>query len=358
MIKSYLLILLIGALLQGCSHLGPETIPRDRFDYNTAISDSWKQQTLMNIVKLRYADVPLFVEVASIVSGYTLESSANIAGTAALGPGSTGDSLFLGGSSKFTDRPTITYAPITGDQFNLAFMRPIPPDAILFLMQSGWPVDLIFPLTVDSINGHRSQVRAGANKRAGDTDYYRLINLLREVQKSGASGMRIEKGEDNKESTVLFFHKELLSPELQAALTEINTLLGLKHGLSEAKVNYGFIARDDAEIAMITRSMLHILVTLATQIDVPPEHVTEGRTPASAPQTHNDGEQVPRLLKVGYSSEKPDNAFSAVKYRDYWYWIDDRDFNSKRTMTFLMILFSLGETGDKQGLPLVTIPAG
>jgi hypothetical protein len=29
----------------GCMHLGPRTIPVDRFDYSTSIADSWKQQT-------------------------------------------------------------------------------------------------------------------------------------------------------------------------------------------------------------------------------------------------------------------------------------------------------------------------
>ena len=57
-----------------CTSLGPNTLAKDRFDYNEAISDSWKEQTLLNIVKLRYADMPLFVEVASIVSGKTLET--------------------------------------------------------------------------------------------------------------------------------------------------------------------------------------------------------------------------------------------------------------------------------------------
>jgi len=45
----------LTVLMSGCSSLGPGTVSRDRFDYNTAISDSWKEQTPLNIVKIRYA---------------------------------------------------------------------------------------------------------------------------------------------------------------------------------------------------------------------------------------------------------------------------------------------------------------
>jgi hypothetical protein len=175
-------------LVTGCTTIGPQSVERDRFDYNSAISNSWKEQTLLNIVKIRYADMPLFVEVASVVSGYTLEGSVNLGGTASSSSAVQGDFLSLGTQGKYTDRPTITYAPITGQKFNKSFMTPIPPGAVLFLTQSGWPVDLILPLTVDSVNGLRSHISAGANKRTGDPDYYRVIELLRRIQKSGAVG--------------------------------------------------------------------------------------------------------------------------------------------------------------------------
>ena len=107
--------------LVACTSIGPSTIPRDRFDYNAAISNSWKDQTLLNIVKLRYADMPLFVEVASVVGGYTLESQVG-AGFAQAEVGGDSEGLgALSGSAKYTDRPTITYAPITGQGFNVSF---------------------------------------------------------------------------------------------------------------------------------------------------------------------------------------------------------------------------------------------
>ncbi len=345
-------------LITGCTHIGPKTVPRDRFDYNTAIADSWKEQTLLNIVKIRYADMPLFVEVASIVSGYTLESSVNLGGTVSSQDAVQGDFFSLGTAGKYTDRPTITYAPITGQQFNKSFMTPIPPGAILFLMQSGWPVDMVFPVTVDSINGLRSRVTAGTNQRSGDPVFYRVIALLRKIQKSGAVGMRIVKGKDEKETTVMFFHQKNITPEIEATLQEVNRLLGLKPGAKEIQVTYGLIPASDREIAMLTRSMLQIMVELATQIDVPPQHVTEGQTIPSWVQIGSAEEKIGQLIKIHSSPKQPENAFTAVKYEDHWFWIDKRDFKSKRTFAFLMILFSLTETGGKEGLPLVTIPAG
>ena len=156
----------------------------------------------------------------------------------------------------------------------------------------------------------------------------------------------------------MFFHHENLTPEIEAALQELNSLLGLQPGEQEIRVTYGVIPQGDQEIAMLTRSMLQIMIELATQIDVPPQHVTEGRTIPSTATLDRTEEKIDRLVRINSSADKPEDAFTAVNYKDHWFWIDDRDFKTKRAFAFLMILFSLTETGGKEGLPLVTIPAG
>lgn len=347
-----------GFLFSGCTNIGPHTVPRDRFDYNTAITSSWKEQTLLNIVRLRYADMPLFVDVASVVSGYTLEGSVGLSGNVGLDNAAGGDFLNMGTTGKFTDRPTITYTPITGQKFNVSFMTPIPPRVILFLMHTGWPVDLIFPLTVDSINGLRARVTAGVSQREGDSDFYRVISLLRKIQKSGSAGMRVVKKEGERETTIMVFHRESMSPEIEKALKEVDILLGVNPEASEMSIIYGLLPQNDHEIAMLTRSMLHIMVNLATMVDVPPQHITEGRTIPSLPVSDSTKTLIGQGINIRSSVDKPKDAYAAVKYEDHWFWIDDTDYKSKRIFTFLMILFSTTEGGPRDNLPLVTIPAG
>ena len=71
---------LVGAtlLLSACAGYGPTTISRDRFDYTAAISDSWKHQMLFNMVKIRYGDAPVFMDVTSVISQYQIAGQINL----------------------------------------------------------------------------------------------------------------------------------------------------------------------------------------------------------------------------------------------------------------------------------------
>src|SRR6185295_17536453 len=75
-----LLTALFALFVVGCKSIGPGMIARDRADYSSSISESWKRQTLLNIVKLRYVDPPIFVDVGQIVAGYSLETSISAGG--------------------------------------------------------------------------------------------------------------------------------------------------------------------------------------------------------------------------------------------------------------------------------------
>jgi hypothetical protein len=85
MTQTLLLLIVLG--LAGCVSIGPGTVTRDRFDYSSAVAESWKSQMLMNLVKLRYGDTPVFLDVGQIISGYTVEGTLSAIGTLFSAPG-------------------------------------------------------------------------------------------------------------------------------------------------------------------------------------------------------------------------------------------------------------------------------
>jgi len=72
--------------------------------------------------------------------------------------------------------------------------------------------------------------------------------------------MKIVKKADQEESTVLFFYRENIPAEIASAFEELRHLLGLRLGLGEITVSYGFLPATDREMAILTRSMMQIMV--------------------------------------------------------------------------------------------------
>jgi hypothetical protein len=62
-------------------------------------------------------------------------------------------------------------------------------------------------------------------------------------------------------------------------------------------------------------------------------------------------------LRIKCSTEKPANAFAAVHYRNKWFWVDDRDWRTKRALSAVIFMFTMAEPRGNEQLPLITIPA-
>jgi hypothetical protein len=179
---------------------------------------------------------------------------------------------------------------------------------------------------------------------------------LRRLQASGIIDLRVELSSETKQAgTIMTISQKDLPPEVQADRDLVRKLLGLRPNLEEFKIVYGSLSRKDDEIAMQTRSVFQLLNQLGANVEVPPEHITERRTYPPIPESGEMTRSMPPLISIHAEKSRPSDAFAAVKYRDYWYWIDDRDFRSKGIFTFLMIIMTLSEKGEKVQAPIVTI---
>jgi hypothetical protein len=349
LVVSMVFLALISA---GCAGVGPGTVARDRFDYVTAISSSWKRQTLLNLIKTRYVDAPVFMDVTSVINQYSLEGEVNLSANWVDSPGL--DSRSVGGTAKYADRPTITYSPLMGEKFTKSFMAPIPVPGILFLLQSGYAADRVLRLCVHTINGIQNSYGSATVGHPADPRFLELITAMRNIQKGGGLGMRV-RHVDEKQAFVIFF-RTMSDPDLIENLQKVRELLGIDPQVNDLKVVYGSHAENNQEIAILSRSMLQVSVDLASSVEVPERDVAEGRV--YLPQQQYRAEAaMPPLMRIRYSEEQPTEAHVAVPYRGGWFWIDDRDFPSKQTFFSYMLLSSLTETGTQSAAPIVTVPA-
>jgi hypothetical protein len=360
-VRSRLLLLALAALTlpasSGCRHLGPRSITADRIPYNEAVASSWKEQALLNVVKLRYMDTPFFIDVPQITAGYQFVGTATTNGgifppVSNLSSFAQQLGLTLNLQAAYQDRPTISYQPQTGSQFIRNLTTPINPGSVLFLLQSGYPADFVFNLTVDSINGVKNRSASGGQLRPADPGFDRAVQSIRKAQLSGHVGIRVQRDKDQKDSVAFFIHDKDIDPALAAEMAEVRKLFRLSPDQSDFRVTFGATAANPNEIAILSRSVLRILQELSTFVDVPVEHQAAGIAPPLA--------AVPSdapLFQVLSGPKKPCDPFVAVCYEGRWFWIEKSDSRSKRTLASLLVLLALADTGAKENLPVITIQA-
>jgi hypothetical protein len=132
-------------------------------------------------------------------------------------------------------------------------------------------------------------------------------------------------------------------------------LLGLAEDASDFQITYGLLPRNRNEVAVLSRSMMEIMLQLGFGIDLPAAHAAGVRALPGQWQAGNA--QAKPLVHIFSGTKAPADAYAVVPYKGYWYWIDDDDIASKRIFTFLLILFSLAETGQTTAAPVVTVPS-
>jgi hypothetical protein len=235
--------------------------------------------------------------------------------------------------------------PLTGDRVLRDLVEPVPPANIFRLMQSGYAADFVLALGVDSLNGVRNRSFRGGRPYPADAEFTRVLDLLRQIQETGGVGLRATAG-SNRDSGVVLVLREESVPE------ETLRLLKLPEKRDRFTLVYSPLPAAPEELAVGSRSILQMMMALATYVEVPREDVEQRRT---VPMPAANAESTP-LLRVHCSQGKPPDAFVSIEYRRRWFWVDDRDWQSKRTLSTMLFLFTLSDSRSQDQAPLLTIP--
>lgn len=343
-------------LVTGCVSIGSKTIDVDQYNYNLAINRGLNEQMLLNLVQMRYGDSPMFLRISNVVNSYSVEEQVSAVGSFSLGDGS--DTASISPFLKYTDRPTITYVPLTGAQFAKSLLVPIPDSAILSFIDMGWSAEWVFRMCIRSVNGIFNRIVHMDGSLEHDRKFMLLVKTFRRLQTANAIQSWSREVEEKTVQYMAFENSENDS-SIENDIELVVKLLGLDPELSEYRI--GFTPDGDryAEIKIYGRSLYEILISLAMEIHVPDKDVERKVVPATPDFKDLGGEEEPGpLIEIQASSEEPEGAFISIRYRGSWFWIEDSDYASKRLFSVLMGLFMITESGTGDFAPVLTIPAG
>ncbi len=334
--------------LFACATVGPNSIPRDQFNFNAAINAASSEQLLLNLVRLRYNEQPTFLKVSSVVNQYTRSAAANVSGTT--GDGFSGNSVGGGVGASWSNTPTITYLPISGKEFSQNLLTPLPPGSLLGLIQSGWPIDLVMKTAVWTINGVHDEVARPSGRREADPELEELWEIWRDLTSKAVIGFK--RNAANSQGAELFIRRRDTDAHA-SQIARFREILNLTDTVNSYPIRYGLIQEDPTEIVVITGSVWEIMLNLTWYWEAPIEHVASGRTESGYEK--QDPTALPPIA-VKFSKEKPDDAYIDVFTNDYWYYIDQNDRQSKRYFSFIHLILNLVENQIPNQAPTLTLP--
>ncbi len=359
--KKILIITICFLSLYGCqSVFGPGALKNTHPAYNQAIAQTLNEQMLFNLVRLKYRDQAYFLKINSVTAALTLNSSIGVGTTFDLAPGGNliRPSLAFG----YSDKPTISFQPLQGEDFLKSVMSSISLDALLVMTQSGWNLQRVFGLCVERINNIQNAPRASGPTPANEPEYKQFKNLLSLIRKLQIEG-NLAFGSANNSGENQLIAEIKVTDSNQKTIQELLSILNLKQTNESSitiKLNNNFIQSSSNEISVRTRSISSILFYLSQNIEIPETHINAGLVTITKNQKNQNfnWSQTPAgsVFRIKSSETYPKNAFLAIPYRNYWFYLADNDLESKSTFMLLTQLFDLQAGQTKYSGPTLTLP--
>lgn len=357
------LLALLALAASGCATgLGPKAVRSERPDYNTQIRRSGDAEMLLNLVRLRYNDSPLFLELGTVVAQYSYDTSFNAGGN--VGGGTT-----IGGGLGYTEKPTVTYTPLTGDQFATRMLTPIPLDSFMLFEQTGWSGERLLLVTVQRANDLFNAPTASGPTPDRPPAYQAFADFadrFDRLHSAGLLGLNWEMGEHDTGPAArnsrfwVRWPADRNSP-LAADVAALRRQLNLPPGRDNFRLTAYPFRRQPTEVGLRCRSLLGVLYFLAQSVEPPAPHLKAGLltvTKDDQGRPFDWSKVTGKVMTIHSQKHRPWNAYLAVQHRGWWFYIAEDDQSSKATFTLLNFLFSLQAATGKGNAPMLTLPVG
>jgi len=392
-----LLFCVLFIMSVGCNK-GPDAMRASRILYNDSLQQTERRELLLNLVRLRYAESPEFLGVSSISTQFSYDFTVSVGGVFGTDAGDPTHLGTPGVGAGFSERPTITFIPRTDPEFAQQLLTPLDPGVLVNLINYGWAMDRTLRVTVKTIN----ELNNGTTREFSETkdeddliQFARAAKILNTLNKKGDLSLTTEdhteklSGPLNKEEIhsqdILAADKEgyhlkyseeeqsyfliRKNPVIVLSLKEnalndplvrkMEDLLNLQPGLKKYIIHDKTNSVQKDSLMVRTRSILGILAYLSQGVEVPPSHLRLLGGAKNKETLKATNTILRDLFQVKVTDTEPDNAVVSIPFREHWFYIDDEDLSSKRTLGLLSYLVKLKiNAGGVQNVPVLTLPVG
>jgi len=397
--------LVVFFVLQGCSTVGPKFYEASFNDYTDAISRTSDGQMLGNLVRMRYYQSPVFLQVSNVTTSFSV--GANAGASATINEGA-GDSYGLNVGGNVSETPTITFSMPESSKYYGRLLAPLSAKQVTSLVLAGFDSELVFQTAVRGINGLRNvsaDLESSSEQNATTAQFREAFSLIKKLRAEGlvdlelggkqtdwSSPVQIDPKSDISQVLLLgaasyamsndaeivnhgegrwqthMYEKHMAlrfaplsdqSPDAQ----KLKKLLGLqpdRHNFSiveaelvNAEKPRGILGQPPgaldpsviwSEIGLRGRSMLEIMQVASKQVQAPglDAGVADGRSD---------------WLVIRSSESEPDSSIR-IRQRGLWFYIDNSDTRSQKSFAMLNALFAVVGGTVPGAAPVMTIPVG
>jgi len=390
------------AAMSGCG-IQPKVIEARHWELNDTIRTTTDEQLLLNIVRLRYDEVPYFLQMASVTTSFSAGTNVGAGGTL---PDGGPNVLSINAGVSYSETPTVTWALPDSREFLGRLHAPMGANQLSVLAQSGLDLSLVYRIGVKKMNRLRNleySVRDGVYVPPSYDRFIEAFELIEELRREDvldlAFGVYITKvGGDMKRDqmdtramadalgigvqfmtlddpnvfqmvkldrpTFIRFSKRSDDDPRALRLRDLLDLDPGKYSFSiidtgasgpeqlQAALKQLTPVRGDGtmdEIVLNNRSVMEVLRLASAYVDVPAGDLSAGIA-------RNRVAPDAKWLEIRNSVSEPERAWLKIKRSGSWYYIADDDVNSRVSFTLLSALFA-SVVGEVPGAkPLLTLP--
>ncbi|WP_395342327.1 hypothetical protein PN836_000695 [Ningiella sp. W23] len=342
-IKKISLLCALSLSIGACTQLGSNQVETQRNSYTDVIALSDKQELLSNIVRAKYNDPPVFLQIKTITVAPSIRfaSNANLSyDTRESGLGTS-----IGPSIEYKDEPRIILSPLEGAEFANELLLPTGLMPVYLMLINGFSFDKIADLMLISVNDISNRRSASLEERKKFRQTVQLIQSLIDqgVLYVTVSAQSVKDGISN--LNVKVKNDQGLHPELLVLMQ----LLDIKIENGDIPISIGQEAGVN-KINVHTRSLLSVINYLSNYVDVP-------EMDKSKVWPVDFSNETQRPIHVRTSDGEPTNADVAINHRGQWFYIDETDIDSQNALYLLRVMFDLqAERNENSSNLLLTLP--